>query len=159
MSGNHFLRQTLFLLVETYFLASGNHFLPLPQIFFKKLFIPASGNTFFSPEEKVLFITQNFFPGNGKHYLNYTEAYLNILLLLLATIFFDFSDISANVSSFFVQQKSIPKQILHSCYWKPIYFLSFSAMKYIFWKITLFLLVETDFLASENHFFSSIFRH
>ena len=55
MSENQFLRETLFLLVETHFLASGNHFLPLSQIFLKKFFIPASENIFFSPEEKVLF--------------------------------------------------------------------------------------------------------
>ena len=106
------MTETLFLLVKTHFLASGNHFLPLPQIFFKKFFIPASGITFFSPEEKVdrksiflqkkkYFFTQNFFPASGKYYLDYREAYLKLLSLLLATKFFDFSDISASASSFF----------------------------------------------------------
>ena len=53
-------KRTLFLLVETHFLASENDFLPLPQIFFKKFFIPANGNTFFSPEEKLQLYTQSF---------------------------------------------------------------------------------------------------
>ena len=97
ISGNHFLKTDLIL---THFLARGNHFLPLSQIFFKELFIPARGNTFFSPEEIVLFFTQKFFSAGGKH-LNYREAYLKLLSLLLATIFFGFSDIPANVSSFF----------------------------------------------------------
>ena len=96
------------MLVETRFLASGNHFLPLSQIFFKEFFIPASGNTFFSLEEKVLFfLLRTLFSASGNHYLNYREAYLKLLSLLLATIFFDFSDISANVSSFFSSRNEI----------------------------------------------------
>ena len=47
--------------MKTHFLANGNHFFPLSQIFFKKFFIPASGNTFFSPEEKALFLLRTFF--------------------------------------------------------------------------------------------------
>ena len=93
-------RQTLFLLVETHFVASGNHFLPLPRIFLKKFFIVAIGNIFFSPEEKVLFFTWNFFTASGNYYLNYREAYLKLLSLLLVTIFFNFSNISANAISF-----------------------------------------------------------
>ena len=69
--------------METHFLTSGNHFLSLSQIFFKDFFIPASGNTFFSPEEKALFFTYNFFPTSGNHYLNYTEAYLIILVTVI----------------------------------------------------------------------------
>ena len=60
MIGIHFLKTDLILPVKTHFLASENHFLPLSQIFFKEFFIPANENTFFSPEERVLFFTQNF---------------------------------------------------------------------------------------------------
>ena len=102
--------------METHFLASGNHFLLLPQMFFKMFFIPASGNTFFCPEKKYCFLLRTFsaastsgnYSGNngfhysGNHYLNYKEAYLKLLSLLLATILFDFLEISANVYSFFV---------------------------------------------------------
>ena len=60
MCRNHFLKTNLiFAIVKTNFLASGNHFFPPPQIFFKKFFIPASQNKFYTPEEKVLFFTQN----------------------------------------------------------------------------------------------------
>ena len=137
MSGNHFLK------TEIHFLVNGNHFLLLPQIFFNKLFIPASVNTFFSPEEKVLFFTQSFFYASGNHYLDYRKAYLKLLSLLLATIVFDFSDISANVSSFFVQQKRILKQILHSCQCKPIFCLVETVFLYL---NIFFLLVEIQFL-------------
>ena len=122
MSGNHFLTTHLIL-------ASGNSFssqwkqfssIALPQIYFNKFFIPTSGH-FSVQKKKYCFLLRTFFPASGNHYLNYREAYLKLLSLLLATIFFDFSDISANVSSFFVQQKRIPKQIIHSCQWKRIF--------------------------------------
>ena len=88
--------------METHFLASGNHFLPLPQMSFKMFFIPASGNTFFSLEKKYCFLLRTFSAASGNHYLNYKEAYLKLLSLLLATILFEFLEISANVYSFFV---------------------------------------------------------
>ena len=102
MSGNLFLKTDLILAsVKTHFLASGNYFLPFSQIFFKNFFILACKNTFFSQEEKVFF-TYHFFPACGNRYLNYREVYLKFLSLLLATIFFDFSDISVNVINFFI---------------------------------------------------------
>ena len=79
-------RHNLFLLVENDFLAIGNHFLPLSLIFFTESFIPVSGNAFFSPKEQY-FLFRAFLPASENHYLNYTEAYLKPLLLLLATIF------------------------------------------------------------------------
>ena len=90
--------------METHFLASGNRFLSLYQISSQEFFITASGNTFFSLEEEVLFFfyLEFYFPATGSHYLNYRETYLKLLSLLLATIFFDFSDIPANINSFFV---------------------------------------------------------
>ena len=88
MSGNHFLKTDLIL-------ASGNSF----SSWWKPFSSSGLVETHFSvhTEEKVLLFTYS-----GNHYLNYIEAYLKLLSLPLATIFFDFSDISANVSSFFV---------------------------------------------------------
>ena len=65
-------------------------------------FIPVSVNAFFSTKEKVLFFIQfiYLFPASGNHYLSYGKAYLKLLLLLLTTIFFDFSDILVNGSRF-----------------------------------------------------------
>ena len=77
--------------------------------------------TNFSVQKKeYCILLRTFFPASGNHYLNYKEAYLKLLSLLLTTTFFDFSDIPA-VCSFFLQQKRIYKQILHSCQWKPIF--------------------------------------
>ena len=48
----------------------------------------------------ILFLVSAFFPASKNHC--YSEAYLKPLLLILATIFFDFLDIPANGSTFFV---------------------------------------------------------
>ena len=95
--------------METHFLASGNHFLPLSQIFFKKFFFPTTGTRFFMPEEKYCFLLRTLFTAGGNHYLNYREAYSKLLSLLLATIFFDFLDVSAKaVFHVFLNKFSIP---------------------------------------------------
>ena len=119
MSGNHFLKTDLILASGN----SGNNFLPLHCLrYISRSSSSRLVETHFSVQKKkYCFLLRTFFPASGNHYLNYREAYLKLLSLLLATIFFDFSDISANVSSFFVQQKRILKQILHSCQWKPIF--------------------------------------
>ena len=44
-------------------------------------------------KKKYCFLLGTFFPVSGNHYLNYTGAYLELLLLPLATTFFDLSDI------------------------------------------------------------------
>ena len=100
-SGKHFIKTDLVVAGGNLFFSSWKPFSSLPQIPFKKFFIPASGNTIFSPEEKV-FSLKLFFPAGGNHQINYREAYSKLSSLLLATILFDFSDISANVSRFFV---------------------------------------------------------
>ena len=133
MNENHFLKTDLILASGNSFLASGNHFLPLPQIFFKKFFIQANENIFFSPAEKVLFFTENFSPASVNHYSYYREAYLKLLSLLLAMIFFEFSDICANVSSFFVS-------ILASGNRFSVY------LKHILLSGHFFLLVEMQYL-------------
>ena len=57
--------------------------------------------TYFSVQnKKILF--RPYFPAIGNYYLNYREAYLKLILLLLATILFDFSDIPVNLISFSV---------------------------------------------------------
>ena len=78
-------------MMETDFLTNGNHFLPLSQILFKESFIQISGNAFFSPNEWYCFLFSAFFPASKNHY--YRKPYLKSLLLMLATIFFDFLDI------------------------------------------------------------------
>ena len=106
MNENHFLKTDLILASGNSFFSKWKPFSSLPQIFFKKFFIQANENIFFSPAEKVLFFTENFSPASVNHYSYYREAYLKLLSLLLATMFFEFSDISANVGGFFR---------LHSC--------------------------------------------
>ena len=101
MGGNQFLRTDL-ILVETDFFASGNVFLILSQIFFKESLILSIGSTFSVQKNKYRFLLRAFFPGCENYYLNYKEAYLKLLLLLLAIILLDFSDILVNVSSFSV---------------------------------------------------------
>ena len=101
MGGNQFLRTDL-ILVETDFFASGNVFLILSQIFFKESLILSIGSTFSVQKNKYRFLLRAFFPGCENYYSNYKEAYLKLLLLLLATILLDFSDILVNVSSFSV---------------------------------------------------------
>ena len=116
--------------METDFLASGNHFVPLSHIFFKKSFIPTSGNVFFCSKERHCFLFRAFFPARQNHYSNYREAYLKPLLLLLATIFFDFLDVPVNGSSFpsnrnlFLNEFFIPANgNRHSVYLKQYYFI------------------------------------
>ena len=58
MRENNFETHSLFLRVETDFLACGNHFLLLPQIYVKSSFILDSGNPFFSPKEEVFFYSE-----------------------------------------------------------------------------------------------------
>ena len=109
----YFLTNPSFQLLEKGFLFSGNRVLLILTFF--NIFSSQPVKTHFSVQKKkYCFLFRTYLPANGKHYLNYKEAYLKLLPLLLAKIFFDFSDISANVSSFFVQQKRILKQILHS---------------------------------------------
>ena len=91
--------------------------------------------THFSVQQKKLgFLHNTFFPAGGNHYLNYTEAYLKLLSLLLKMLF-DFSSISANVSRFFVQWKLILKQILHFCQRKSI----FCLLETVFFYLEIFI--------------------
>ena len=77
-------------------------------------------------KKKYCFLLRTFFPAGGNHYLNYREAYLKLLSLLLTMIFFNFPDIPANVSSFFRLVETYS------------------------WIKSLFLLVETDFISTWN---------
>ena len=49
-------------------------------------------------KKKYCFLLITFFPAGRTHYLNHRETYLKLFALPLATIFFNFSDISANAS-------------------------------------------------------------
>ena len=60
MSRNHFLKIDLILAGGNSFSSQWETFSSIASDIFRKFFIPARGKTFFSPEEKVLFFTQNF---------------------------------------------------------------------------------------------------
>ena len=143
MSGNHFLKTDIILASGNSFSSKQKPFSSIPSDIFQEVLHPGQWKHIFQSRKKSTVFSQNFFPASGNHYLNYREAYLKLLSLLLATIFFDFSDISANVSSFFVQQKRILKQILHSCQWKPIFCLLETVLFYL---DIFFLLVEIQYL-------------
>ena len=162
MNGNHFLKTDLILASENSFSSQWKQTIFFHYLrYFSRSSLSRLVETHFSVQKKKsVFYLELFFPANGNHYLNYREAYLKLLSLLLATIFFNFSDISANVISFFVQLKRILKQILHSCQWKPITCLLetvFFCLDVFFLLVEIqflkFLLVETDFLVTGNYFF------
>ena len=92
-------------------------------------------------KKKYYFLLTTFFPASGNHY---GEVYLKLLSLLLATIFFDFSDFRRWKPSFSSSRKVFLNKFfilsIFFCYWK-----------FNFWKITLFLPVDIDFLANENN--------
>ena len=167
MSGNHFLK-------TAFILASGNSFSSQWKLFssnclryFSRSYSSRLVETHFSfQKKKYCFLLRVFFPASGNHYLNYREAYLKLLSLLLTTIFFNFSNISANVISFSSSQNVFLNKISiadsgdqFSVYLKQYSFIStflsvsgnpifenkFIPAKLIFW------LVET--------ILSSIFRH
>ena len=145
MNGNHFLKTDLILASENSFSSQWKQTIFFHYLrYFSRSSLSRLVETHFSVQKKKsVFYLELFFPANGNHYLNYREAYLKLLSLLLATIFFNFSDISANVISFFVQLERILKQILHSCQWKPITCL----LETVFFCLDVFfLLVEIQFL-------------
>ena len=152
MSRNDFLKADLILV-------SGNLFSSQWKLLSQRYFSRNSSSwlveTHFSAQMKqYCFLLKKFFPASGNHHLNYREAYLKLLLLLLAAIFFDFPDIPDNINSFFVQQKPILK--LHQVYLKQYFFIwrFFSAIvnhrvntifgkwRYFCWKL-IFRLVES----------------
>ena len=132
MSGNHFLKIYLIL-------AGGNHFLLLSQIFFKEFFIPANRNTFFSPEEKALFFTLNFFSCQWKPFSD-TPA-------IDTFIFVSNGNVLVNKSCILVSQSGISGKC------KPLFYLFFRHWKCVFEANPSFQLVELGFLASRNFFF------
>ena len=135
MSGNHFLKTDI-LASRNSFSSQWKPFSSIASDIFQDVLHPGQQKYIFQSKRKsIVFCLELFCPASGNQYLNYREAYLKLLSLLLATIFFDFSDIPANVSSFFVQQKRILQQILHSCQWRQI-----------------FCLLETVFFNLDNFF-------
>ena len=104
MSGNQFSEtELILLLVETNFLASGNHFLLFSLMFFKELV-----ETHFSVQKKkYCFLFRLFFSASRNHYLNYREAYLKLLLLLLATAFFFIFQIFLSVGVVFPSSRNV----------------------------------------------------
>ena len=100
MSGNHFLKIDLIL-------AGGNHFFYCIRYFSRSFSSQLVETNFSVQKKKYYFLLKTDFSASGNYYSNYTEAYLKLLSLLLATICFDFIDISANVSSFIVSSKNV----------------------------------------------------
>ena len=131
----------LFFPVETDCMASENHFMPLPQTFFKEPFIPVNGNAFFSPKENVLLFIKNLLFCQWKPLFTLKRS---VFKTLITTILFYFSTISVSGNRFSIQQKQ--------------YSFIYTIFRN-FCKRTLLLLVEANFVASRDDFFSSIFRH
>ena len=104
MSGNHFFKkQTLFLLVETHFPGSGTIFFHCLRYFSRSSSFRLVETHLSFQKKKYCLLLGTFFPASGNHNLDYREAHLKLLSLLLEIgIFFGFSDIPAIVSSFFV---------------------------------------------------------
>ena len=118
MSGNYFLKTDLTLASGNSFSSYWKPFSFLVSDTFQGVLHPSQWKHIFqSRRNSIVFYLELFF----LLVETIREAYLKLLSLLLATTFFDFLDIHANVSSFFVQQERILKQILRSCQWKPIF--------------------------------------
>ena len=79
-----------------------NNFLHCPRYFSRSSLSGLVEMDFSVENKKYCFLLRLFFPASENYYLDYTEVYLKLLLLLLATIFFDFLDVSVNGSSFSV---------------------------------------------------------
>ena len=100
MSGNQFFKdriyscwwKLIFWLVEIIFFHCFRYF-------FKEPLFRLVETHFSFQKKKYCFLFGAFFPASGNHYLNHRGAYLKLLLLLLAIIFFDFSDNPVNGSS------------------------------------------------------------
>ena len=102
MSGNHFLKTDFILDSGNSFSSQWKPFSSIVTDIFQSSSSRLVETHFSGQKKKYCFLLRTFFLASGNHYLNYREVYLKLLSLLLATIFFDFSDIPANVSSFFV---------------------------------------------------------
>ena len=167
MSGNHFFKTDLILASgNSFYIVSGNHFFSIASYIFREVLHPGQWKHIFQSRRKSTVLLRTFFPASGNHYLNSRENYLKLLSLLLTTIFFNFSNISANVISFsssknvflnkisiadsgdqfsvYLKQYSFISTFL-SVSGNPIFENKFIPAKLIFW------LVET--------ILSSIFRH
>ena len=88
------------MLVETHFIANRNHFFHCLTYFSRGCLSRLVGTHFSVEKKKYCFSLKTFFPAGGNHYSNHKNAYLKLLSLLFPTIYYDFSDISANVNSF-----------------------------------------------------------
>ena len=110
MSINNFLK-TAFILVNGNSLCS--QWKPSSSIasyIFQEVLHPGQWKQIFQSRRKIIvFFTYKFFPRWWKLLFKLQRSLFEKLLsLLLTIIYFNFSDISANVSSFFLKQKCIP---------------------------------------------------
>ena len=134
--------------------------------------MPDRGNPFLSPKEKVLLFILSFFPCQWNPIFKLQRSLFKTLITAIDNYFICFFKYSCQCKQLVegYSQMNSPFSILtngnrFSVYLKQYSFIQrfFSASgnhrgNAIFEKKTLFLLVETDFLANGNNFFSSIFR-
>ena len=138
------------------FLARRSNFFIQWKSIFQRMLHPDQWRRIFQSKRKnIVFLFRASFPTNGNHYLNYRqrEAYLKLLLLLLATIFFDFSDIPVNGSSFSFQQKRILKRIIHSCLCK------FLPLLALFYRLVEMYFSNESFIVASGNYFFPFFRY
>ena len=127
---------------------------------FEQSFIEVSGNAFSSPKNKVLLFIQSFLSCQQKRLFKLQRSLFKTLSL--ATIFFDFSDAPVNRSSFSSSRNVSEFSISASGNQFSVQLKEYSFIQRFFsargnreiqfMKKTLFLLVKTDFLASDNLF-------
>ena len=147
-------------LVETIF-----HWL----IYFSRSPSSQLAETHFSVQKKRLFFIQSFLFFYWKPIFKLWRSYFKPLIILLDYAIFWISvsmeAVFPSNRNVFLNKFSIPlMEIEFLSIWNNIFlfrdfFLFVETGRSNFWKITLFLLIETHFLASGNHFFSSILRH
>ena len=145
--------------METHFLGSGNHFLSWYHILFKESFIAISIKRISQSKRIVVFYSELFF------LLVKTIVYNPYYYCsLIFWIFLSMEVVCRSKRNVFLNEFSIPASgtdflpSLHNILLFRNFFLFVKTGGFNFWKIAYFLLIETDFLACGNHFFSSL-RH
>ena len=145
--------------METHFLGSGNHFLSWYHILFKESFIAISIKRISQSKRIVVFYSELFF------LLVKTIVYNPYYYCsLIFWIFLSMEVVCRSKRNVFLNEFSIPASgnrlsfSLHNILLFRNFFLFVETGRFNFWKITFFLLIETNFLACGNHFFPSL-RH
>ena len=99
MSGKHFLKTYLILASEKPFFSCWKPFSIIASDIFQGVLHTGWWKHIFQSRRKgIAFYLELSFPAGENHYLNYRQTCLKLLSLLLATVFFSFSDIPPNES-------------------------------------------------------------